>query len=145
MVVLDGFALLQLSATVAARARRDLTIIVFVHYPLSLEPDATPRTRQLCFEQEQVVIERCDGVIAAGGTSRDAIRATYRGLDPALISVLCPPYRFEAQPANNRHVHFEQEKARPARSPARSPARRRRARASGLSGSAASRPRRRPP
>jgi len=123
VVVLDGFALLQLSATVAARARRDLTIIVFVHYPLSLEPDATPRTRQLCFEQEQVVIERCDGVIAAGGTSRDAIRATYRGLDPALISVLCPPYRFEAQPANNRHVHFEQEKARPARSPARCPAR----------------------
>ena len=126
MVVLDGFALLQLSATVAARARRDLTIIVFVHYPLSLEPDATPRTRELCLEQEQVVIARCDGVIAAGEASRDAIRATYRGLDPALISVLRPPYRFEAQPANNRHVHFEQEKAaaaRPARSPARSRAR----------------------
>ena len=122
MVVLDGFALLQLSATVVARARRDLTIIVFVHYPLSLEPDATPRTRQLCLEQEQVVIERCDGVIAAGDASRDAIRATYRGLDPALISVLRPPYRFEAQPANNRHVHFEQEKAAAAR-PARSPAR----------------------
>ena len=122
MVVLDGFALLQLSATVVARARRDLTIIVFVHYPLSLEPDATPRTRELCLEQEQVVIARCDGVIAAGDASRDAIRATYRGLDPALISVLRPPYRFEAQPANNRHVHFEQEKAvaaRPARSPAR--------------------------
>jgi len=126
VVVLDGFALLQLSATVVARARRDLTIIVFVHYPLSLEPDATPRTRQLCLEQEQVVIERCDGVIAAGDASRDAIRATYRGLDPALISVLRPPYRFEAQPANNRHVHFEQEKAaaaRPARSPARGRAR----------------------
>ena len=53
MLVLDGFALLQLSATVAACARRDLTIVVFVHYPLSLEPDATPRTRQLCLKQEQ--------------------------------------------------------------------------------------------
>ena len=45
------------------------------------------------------MIERCDGVIAAGNASRDAIRASYPGLDPALISVLRPPYRFEAQPA----------------------------------------------
>jgi len=101
VVVLDGFAVLQLAAAVKEAEREGgwlagLTLVAMVHYPFSLEVDATDETRSLCRAQEAAVLLRCDGIAAASGVTRDALLSEHPTLAHRLVSIVRPPHRFEA-------------------------------------------------
>jgi len=92
---------LQLAAAVKEAEREGgwlagLTLVAMVHYPFSLEVDATDETRSLCRAQEAAVLLRCDGIAAASGVTRDALLSEHPTLAHRLVSIVRPPHRFEA-------------------------------------------------